>query len=251
MSHASALVKQSGEGLIMIVPDSTELLSATVGARIQRLRLKQNLSVRDLAEKAGVDKNTILRVEKGLTVSGRTLDRVCHALGVYVSRLLLPEPEEGEAVVLHRRDAEVWWPYPGMGDPFPGNDSDTDAPPPLTGKATSDNDTGPYPTPKVGTQTTPRGFVASLACRMPRGKMRSSLIRLWDETTPNAHPGEEFVFCLSGKANLTVAGRSYLLDEGDAATFYCAERHTYAPAPDTPESSLPVLLLTVWHDTQE
>ncbi|MBC8138618.1 MAG: helix-turn-helix transcriptional regulator [Fibrella sp.] len=232
----------------MIVPDSTELLSATVGARIQRLRLKQNLSVRDLADKAGVDKNTILRVEKGLTVSGRTLDRVCRALDVYVSRLLLPEPEEGEAVVLHRRTDEVWWPYPGMGDPFPGDESDTGGPPPLPSCGATDGDPGPHPTPKVGTQTSPRGFVASLACRMPRGKMRSSLLRLWDETTPNAHPGEEFVFCLSGKACLTVAGRPYLLNEGDAATFYCAERHTYAPAPDSPQSSLPVLLLTVWHD---
>lgn len=236
----------------MIVPDSTELLSATVGARIQRLRLKQKLSVRDLAEKAGVDKNTILRVEKGLTVSGRTLDRVCRALDVYVSRLLLPEPEEGEAVVLHRRDEEVWWPYPGMGDPFPGDDSDSPAPAPVNEAVASETDSGPRPTPKVDTQAaTPRGFVASLACRMPRGKMRSSLIRLWDETTPNAHPGEEFVFCLSGRASLTVAGRSYMLDEGDAATFYCAERHTYAPAPDAPANSLPVLLLTVWHDSQE
>lgn len=235
----------------MIVPDSTELLSATVGARIQRLRLKQNLSVRDLAEKAGVDKNTILRVEKGLTVSGRTLDRVCRALDVYVSRLLLPEPEEGEAVVLHRRNAEVWWPYPGMGDPFPGDDSDMGNLSPVENGAEISDDPTPHPTPKVGEQTTPRGFVASLACRMPRGKMRSSLIRLWDETTPNAHPGEEFVFCLSGRASLTVAGRSYLLEQGDAATFYCAERHTYAPAPDAPASSLPVLLLTVWHDSQE
>ncbi len=233
----------------MIVPDSAELLSATVGARIQRLRLKQNLSVRDLAEKAGVDKNTILRVEKGLTVSGRTLDRVCGALKVYVSRLLLPEPEEGEAVVVHRRTEEVWWPYPGMGDPFPG-DEGGGAPPPEN-KTPPTGEPAPRPSPKVGAQTTPRGYVASLACRMPRGKMRSSLVRIWDETTPNAHPGEEFVFCLSGKACLTVAGRAYLLDEGDAATFYCAERHTYAPAPDVPESSLPVLLLTVWHDSQE
>jgi transcriptional regulator with XRE-family HTH domain len=228
-----------------------------VGARIQRLRLKQNLSVRDLADKAGVDKNTILRVEKGLTVSGRTLDRVCRALDVYVSRLLLPEPEEGEAVVLHRRASEVWWPYPGMGDPFPGDDSDLGTPtaPPEEAAGSEVSGigarAGAHPTPKVAPQTTPRGFVASLACRMPRGRMRSSLIRIWDETTPNAHPGEEFVFCLSGKACLTVAGRAYLLEEGDAATFYCAERHTYAPAPDAPENSLPVVLLTVWHDSQE
>jgi quercetin dioxygenase-like cupin family protein len=86
---------------------------------------------------------------------------------------------------------------------------------------------------------------------MPHGRLRSSLLRLWDETTANAHPGEEFVFCLAGRARLTVAGRDYLLGPGDAASFWCAERHTYAPEPGTPESELPVLLLTVWLDARD
>ncbi len=215
----------------MILPDLSQLNGATVGARVQRLRLKQGISVRDLADKAGVDKNTVLRVEKGLSVSGRTLERVCGALGVYVSRLLLPEPAEEETVVIHRRASETWWPYPGMGDPFPDEPAGAPAP-----KATG---------------AAPRGEVVSLEARLPRGKMRSSLLRLWEQTTPNAHPGEEFVFCVSGTATLTVAGKEFALAEGDAATFYCAEPHTYAPAPDAPPAGLPVLLLTVWHDSQE
>lgn len=220
----------------MILPDTNQLLAATVGARVQRLRLAQSLSVRDLADKAGVDKNTILRVEKGLSVSGRTLERVSTALGVYVSRLLLPEPDDAETVVLHRRDGETWWPYPGMGDPFPDASS---------GEAAN------RPAPKMTGDTLPRGAVTSLSARLPRGTLRSSLLRLWEETPANAHPGEEFVFCLHGAAVLTVAGRTYPLSEGDAASFYCAERHTYAPAPDTAPELLPVLLLTVWHDSQE
>jgi len=103
----------------------------------------------------------------------------------------------------------------------------------------------------VESSATPRGSVASLACRMPRGRLRSSLIRIWEETTPNAHPGEEFVFCLHGSACLTVAGRPYLLQEGDAATFWCAEQHSYAPAPDADPKTLPVLLLTVWADARD
>lgn len=215
----------------MILPDTNQTPGATIGARIQRLRLKQDLSVRDLAALANVDKNTVLRVEKGLSVSGRTLDRVCAALGVYVSRLLLPEPGEEETVVLHRRASETWWPYPGMGDPFP-------------------DEPGGVPVPK-STDAAPRGEVLSFQARLRRGKMRSSLIRLWEETTPNAHPGEEFVFCVSGAAALRIAGETYRLDSGDAATFYCAEPHTYAPAPDTAPADLPVLLLSVWHDSQD
>jgi len=56
---------------------------------------------------------------------------------------------------------------------------------------------------------------------------------------------------LRGEAKLTVAGRGYTLGEGDAAVFWSAERHQYAPADDIPEDALPVLLLLVWLDTRD
>jgi transcriptional regulator with XRE-family HTH domain len=136
---------------------------ATLGARMQRIRQRQNLSVRELADKAGVNKNTILRLEKGLTPSYATLNRVCEALGIHIAQLTQPEPDENE---------------------------------------------------------------------------------------PVTHPAEELVFCLRGTAKLTVAGREYLLNEGDAATFWSSERHSYAPATDDDEK-LPVLLLIVWLDSRD
>ncbi|MBC8104273.1 MAG: cupin domain-containing protein [Cytophagales bacterium] len=94
--------------------------------------------------------------------------------------------------------------------------------------------------------------MTSLACRMPHGRLRSSLLRLHEETTANMHPGEEFVFCLHGAARLTISGKAYFLNEGDAATFWCAEPHTYAPASGSvPPSDPPLLLLTVWLDARE
>jgi mannose-6-phosphate isomerase-like protein (cupin superfamily) len=96
------------------------------------------------------------------------------------------------------------------------------------------------------------GYVTSLACRMPHGRLRSSLLKLYDETTPNMHPGEEFCFCLRGEVKLTVSGKTTLLQEGDAATFWCAEPHTYAPASGPiPPGEAPILLLTVWLDARE
>jgi transcriptional regulator with XRE-family HTH domain len=211
----------------MTMPDLENygLSAETVGARLKRLRLQQDMSVRDLADRASVDKNTILRLEKGLPTSGRTLSRVCDALGIYVSRVLLPEPAEDETVIVHRKASEVWWTYPGMGEPFADEEGGRQVPP-----APSDT------------------ALVSLACRLEQGRLRSSLLRLTAETTANAHPGEEFVYCLSGSVRLTVAGRSYVLHAGDAATFWCAERHTYAP-----ESSdeTPILVLTVWIDARD
>jgi mannose-6-phosphate isomerase-like protein (cupin superfamily) len=86
-----------------------------------------------------------------------------------------------------------------------------------------------------------------LSCRLPGGKLNAWILELRGETDPSTHPGEEFVFCLRGSARLTVAGRSYTLHEGDAATFWCAEPHTYAPAEEALSAgALPVLLLSVW-----
>jgi hypothetical protein len=86
-----------------------------------------------------------------------------------------------------------------------------------------------------------------LACRLPRGKFKAWLLEIHAPTDSTTYAGEEFVFFLRGRARLTVAGRSYTLEEGDAATFWCAEEHSSAPAdgersPDNP----PVLLLSVW-----
>lgn len=221
-----------------------DLSPTTLGARIQRLRVRQGLSVRDVADKAEVDKNTILRLEKGLPTSARTRDRVCAALGVYVSRLALPEPDDREVMVKHSRDREVWWPYPGMGEPR--------SLPLLGSTPVEDLFKNKEDLLEQAASQLAAGYVTSLACRMPQGRLRSSLLKLYEETTANMHPGEEFCFCLRGAAVLKVSGKTTLLEEGDAVTFWCAEPHTYAPAfgvitPDQP----PILLLTVWLDARE
>lgn len=222
----------------------SDLSPATLGARIQRLRVRQGLSVRDVADKAEVDKNTILRLEKGLPTSARTRDRVCAALGVYVSRLALPDPDEREVAVKHSRDREVWWPYPGMGEPRAL---------PLLGSTPVEDLFKNTDIPAEGDiSLLAAGYVTSLACRMPHGRLRSSMLKLYDETTANMHPGEEFCFCLRGRAVLTICGKTTLLEEGDAVTFWCAEPHTYAPASGPiPSDEPPILLLTVWLDARE
>lgn len=184
---------------------------ATLGARIQRVRQRLNLSVRDLAERAGVNKNTVLRLEKGLTPSYATLNRVCDALGVHIAQLTQPEPAEDETIAIHLRADE--------------------------GRA-----------PLAADE---RVLLSALGCRLPEGRLNSAIMELFGESEPVTHPGEEFVFCLRGRVKLTVAGRSYTLGEGDAATFWSSERHAYAPADDAPEETLPALLLLVWVDTRD
>jgi transcriptional regulator with XRE-family HTH domain len=205
----------------------------TLGNRIQRVRQRLGLSVRDLAERAGVNKDTIVKLERGQTPSYRTLVHVCDALEISVVQLLRPEAEAGEdaVVALHLRQTEQRVPRPLV-------ELDPQSP-----------ETVRY------REATQRELIAAdekvllswLSCRLPGGKLNAWLLELRGETDVSTHPGEEFVFCLRGTAQLMVAGRAYILYEGDAATFWCAEPHTYAPSDEAMAAGeLPVLLLSVW-----
>jgi len=206
---------------------------ATLGARIQRIRVRQGLSVRDLADRSGVNKNTILRLEKGLTPSYATLTRVCEALGIHVAQLTRPEPEEGETIALHQREREVRIAYPGEGAA-------------LALSEVAGGGQQPFAADE-------KVLLSVLTSRLPGGRINAAVLELFAESETVTHPGEEMVFCLRGAVRLTVAGRSYTLREGDAATFWCSERHSYAPAEEAlaSEEDLPVKLLSVWIDARE
>ncbi|HXG24649.1 MAG TPA: XRE family transcriptional regulator [Chthonomonadales bacterium] len=218
--------------------DSIEPPPVTLGGRLQRIRFRRGLSVRELAELAGVNKNTILRLEKGLTPSYGTLTRVCEALGIHVAQLTQPEPEEEGTIALHDRQQEVWWPHSASRDRL--------SPPPGTTVVYQGADR------RQLFASDEKVLLSVLACRLPGGRINAAVLTLFSESEPVAHPGEELVFCLRGVARLTVAGRSYTLHEGDAATFWCSERHSYAPADEIEDpDDLPVVILSVWIDARE
>lgn len=56
-----------------------------VGERLKALRSKQNLSVRDLAEKTGINISNISRIENGkISSTIDVLDRLAQALGTTI-----------------------------------------------------------------------------------------------------------------------------------------------------------------------
>jgi|GEM_PF-442309 Predicted transcriptional regulators len=224
---------------LVFAPNDANPSPATLGARIQRIRLKQNLSVRDVADRASVNKNTILRLERGMTPSYATLTRVCEALGIHVAQLTRPEPDEEDTISLHHRDREVWYPYRAL-------QQGREATAPPNSVIISAGGEG-----RPALAADEKVLLSVLASKLPGGRLNSAVLELYAESEPAMHPGEEFVFCLRGTAKLTVAGRSYTLKQGDAASFWCSERHSYAPADETPDEELPVTLLSVWIDARE
>lgn len=201
---------------------SAALPPATLAARIRRARLQSDLSIRQLAERAGVDKGTLVKLEQGNTPSYRTLVRVCDALGVSVVHLLQSRAEE-DPVFVHRRvnerrEAKQEHPNVQVRDAL-----------------------------RQELVAADRGVLLTwLDCRLPGGVLNSWLLEVRDPTEPTTHPGEEFVFCLRGRAALTVSNVRYELEPGDAASFWSAEPHFYAPAEQLRYSDPSVLLLSVW-----
>ena len=64
--------------------------------RLKELRTLRALSQQELADAAGVERNTISRIERGETgAHGRTLRRLAKALGVGVEELVRIEGTDG------------------------------------------------------------------------------------------------------------------------------------------------------------
>src|SRR5262245_49143871 len=84
--------------------------AVTLGSRLRRMRVQCGLSIRELAAKAGINKGTLVKLEKGQTPTYRTLVRVCDAVGTSVVQLLKPEADLEEAatslVAVHQRSQE-------------------------------------------------------------------------------------------------------------------------------------------------
>lgn len=103
------------------VPKSSE----TLGVRLQRMRLSAGLSQSELARRAGVGRNTIIRIESDDPTSPtlRTLERIARACGRPVTELTEKAFSEStlndaiedllrlEAVrpVVHPSEAEIAW----------------------------------------------------------------------------------------------------------------------------------------------
>lgn len=62
--------------------------------RLQRRRIQAGLNKRELAERAGIHKTTMGRLERGINnASPRVLKQLAEALGCEIADLMPPEPD--------------------------------------------------------------------------------------------------------------------------------------------------------------
>ena len=169
---------------------------STLGKRIEQLRKQQGLSLNQVAEKAGVSSTTIHKLERNeMTPTITVLMKVADALGEKVGFFL---GEESNGSGLEYIQGAEYTPQ-GGGKRF---------------RNTSGNTQVDY-----------------IAFRLKEGKLLALLTLLKADTKsglkPQSHPGEEFIFCLSGEIQYEVDGKKYLLRKGDSLHFYAHLPHRW------------------------
>jgi transcriptional regulator with XRE-family HTH domain len=166
---------------MVVVPDLEPEagLEIDLGERIRLLRRARPLTLRQLAEAAGVTESFLSQVERGVTSpSIATLRRIARALGLTIAQLFADEPRR--RVVRHTDRRRIAYPGLGAVDEF------------LTA-STSGRLQVILSTIEPGGGTGPEPYTHD--------------------------SDEEVVFILEGSLHVWVADEHHVLDEGDALTF--------------------------------
>ena len=192
-----------------------------VGARLSRARKRQGLSIRDLADRAHVNKNSVVRLEKGGTPQAMTVVKICEALGLHVATIAHPSPDEGEILSVHRGEDDRWYDLMDFGAGPVADRSLTLA----------ERKQLNLPAP-----------ILMMRNHLEKGQILTRVIELYDATPARSHLGEEMVYVLEGRVSLSVGSESVTLEQGESATFWSSEQHIYAPAEG---SALPARVLSV------
>jgi transcriptional regulator with XRE-family HTH domain len=208
----------------------TEETLILIGNRLKRTRAQQGLSIRQVAERAGVSKTTVVQVESGKTSRRASYVKVAEIYGLHVERLAMAAEPRQDSYAVHRASDEVWFNLAAF-DAGPLSQEAQNSEKVRRELAQGDPDLAP---------------LSILSSRLEQGRIKPTILELYGQSPARSHQGEEFVFVLSGDALVTVGDSELKLSAGESVTFWSAEAHAYAPQPG---SALPVRILSVRVDS--
>ncbi len=154
-----------------------------VGKKLKAIRLKNDLTIQELAGKSKVSSNMISRIERGLTIP--SVEILMKLAGVFDKSI---NYFVEEVVTTH----EIVFSTPGK------------------------RDTNVYEDERnMHTESFTSGLrdpqFTSFFCTVPKGG-RSGLQNMY-------HPGDELLFVLQGNMKVVITGETYLLQPGDSLSF--------------------------------
>jgi len=167
------------------------MVKKLIGKKLKATRLKNDMTIQELAERSKVSSNMISRIERGLTIpSVEILMKLADAFGMSIN-FFVEEAEKGSTVVHTRK---------GQGEPiffFEDKHQITS----LTQGIRDPSFAVFYDTLEAGCSSGEGGMV---------------------------HTGEEFALVLRGRMEFVIEGNQYLLEEGDSLTFKASLPHRWA-----------------------
>jgi transcriptional regulator with XRE-family HTH domain len=182
-------------------PD-TNTSSIDVGARLRMLRAGAGLSIRALAERSGLNVNTLSLIENGKTSpSVSTLQQLAAALGVQVTEFFVTD--QGNKTVVYQKDGvrpKALFEHGVIEDLGAGMS-------------------------RFGAEP----LIVTLEAKADSGK------------NPIVHTGREFVYCLEGQTTYTVDAETYVLEPGDSLLFEAYLPHRWKNVGSVPSRVLLVL----------
>jgi transcriptional regulator with XRE-family HTH domain len=191
------------------VSKSNPVNEINVGRRLRELRVGHGLSMRALAEKSGLNVNTLSLIENQRTSpSVSTLQQLAQTLQVSISAFF--ETDQGNKKVVFQKDGA----HPRAA---------------FTHGYMEDLGAGMS---RLGAEP----LIVSLAPKADSGK------------TPIVHTGREFVYCLEGRIAYSVDTETYLLEPGDSLLFDAYLPHHWKNPDDTFSRTLLVLCPMDEHD---
>jgi len=190
------------------------MVKKLIGKKLKATRLKNDMTIQELAESSRVSSNMISRIERGLTIpSVEILMKLANSFGMSIN-YFVEEAEKGSTVVHTRR---------GEGEPiFFFEDKHQ-----ITSLTQGIRD----PSFAVFYDTLEKN------CDSGEGGM--------------VHTGEEFALVLDGRLEFVIEEQPYLLEKGDSIVFKASMPHRWknladgttlvmwvvSPAPDTGQTS--------------
>lgn len=182
----------------MTVPAKSFFDQRMLGKRAQRIRVEKALSIEALASSAGVNKNTVVRFEKGIPTRMETVYKICAVLGISPLQLI-------EGKLIQGRDYDI---------------KKHDDSPESRARHVPRKD-------RVRTVIHHGMTIGDLNYRLPGGKLSAKVLEIREKGDVHTHPGEELLFCLTGTVGIEVSHVSAVLKKGDAIFFWGTEPHAY------------------------
>jgi len=183
-------------------------------------RLLKGWKGSEAAEKAGISKNTVRRVEAGLAVHDSNLAKLCRAYGAVPdgpTGFWMPSAR-GNNFILQTNQDHTWLAMRILAS----GDSEV---------FRSDKELTDKERNRLGRYGLASHFSIPLRVRRERSRFAPFLLEIYGKTdVSKAADCERFIYVLSGRVIVQAGDEFFVVGEGEAATFDTSEATSFAPA---------------------